>query len=159
MTNLKNPVFVARKLDDGYMVTRDDARGDQGTVGFATFINVHPFEGLPHLKHGDYLRAMLETLWPSVGIGLETSGSTQYYFGLGTKMKRADIALNIGTVLGPVTMLPAGINEGDSITDPNILSTLPTQNKFGFFVGASFSFLGGGKEAFGRPWAGQSERR
>jgi len=145
VTGLRDPVFVARKVEgtESYEVVRDDSRRDAGTVGFATFLNVRAGRG-----------KFLRDLWPGIGIGLETGGNTQYYFGLGLRINAVGIFVNGGAVLGQTAMLPAGLKEGDSISDPNLLATLPKQNKVSWFIGASFSFLGGGKDTFGKPFAG-----
>jgi hypothetical protein len=144
LTFLRSDVFVAQPsgTPTTFTIQKDASRRDAATVGFATFINVRPF-------------SKAKWFWPGIGIGLETEGSTQYYFGPGMQIQRG-IFFNVGAVLGNVAVLPAGLQEGGSIADPNTLSNLGHRKKLSFYCGLSFTFLGGGQQALGRPFAGAS---
>jgi len=144
LTFLRSDVFVADPVDSGYEIVNDTSRRDAGTVGFATFVNVRVFNEL-------------QWFWPGIGIGVETGGNTQYYFGLGFRLQKG-IFFNTGAVLGNVAVLPAGLEVSDSIADPNLLSNLDHRKKFSIFLGLSFTFLGGGQQAFSRPFAGGSDK-
>jgi hypothetical protein len=145
LTSLRSQAFVARAATGGaFTITTDPARRDAGTVGFATFVNVR-------------LKQEWGRWWPGVGIGLETDGNTQYYFGLGYQFANG-MFLNGGAVLGQVATLPAGLQLDDIIDDPNRLSNLDSRRRFGVYVGLSFKFLGGGQTAFGRPFLGAEEK-
>lgn len=160
LTNIRNPGFVVRqevdtavtapgatKIDTVNRVRNDSTRRDAATVGFATFLTVN----LPNVHNVN-----LSWLNLSLGIGLETSGQTQYYFGLGAELQDG-IFLNAGYVLGRVNTLPAGLEVGDIVADANALANLSRRNAGGVFLGLSFSFLGGGKETFGKPFAGSQQ--
>lgn len=131
-------------VDTVQRVRIDESRRDAATVGFATFLTVN----LPKFPKFDLSRGNV-----GIGIGLETSGQTQYYLGLAYETHNG-IFLNAGAVLGRVSTLPSGIILGDEVEDPNILVNLGTRSEWGLYFGLSFTFLGGGQAAFNKPFAG-----
>jgi hypothetical protein len=130
--------FAARRISgaDGYTIVRDRAGRDDARVGFSTVVNFK----------------MLDCLWPGIGIGVETDGEPNYYFGLGFRASD-DVFVNVGAVLANVPTLPSGRFVGDTITDPNVLTTLSSRRAFGFSLGVSFAFLGRGQPELQKPFA------
>ncbi len=139
-SNVTSEVFVAKQVAAGqYKVTTDASRRDEATAAFATYADVR----LPRIRW----------LWPGIGAGVDTHGRPQFYLGLAVQLARSAF-FNFGGVIGQVDVLPGGIAQGDTIADPALLTDLPHRTELGLYVGISFTFLGGGKEALAKPFAG-----
>jgi hypothetical protein len=142
-----DPIFEIKRNDDPNdpntlkVVEKEDAK-DLARLGLAAFI---------HVRHKRFVPWLAGTF----GIGMNESNRTTYYLGL--SLRASDLAsLTFGGTLTSVNRLPNGIGPGDSVTDANALSNLPTRIKGGFFLGASFKFLGT-SEPFRKELAGQQE--
>jgi hypothetical protein len=59
--------------------------------------------------------------------------------------------LGFGLAFGAVDHLPAGVREGDVVTDANLLANLTPRMDHAGFIGFSYTFLGG-KAAFEKPF-------
>jgi hypothetical protein len=159
LTSLRSVAYVARpridstldasgsvtSVDTVSIVREDPTRRDDATVGLASFVNVY------HSKW--------PWVGPVVGLGIETGGNTQYYFGAAIRL--GDVAaINLGYTLGRVTVLPAGTEVNDVIADANTLSNLGKRNKSGLFLGLSFKFAGtGAQAAISKPFAGSQDNK
>jgi hypothetical protein len=159
LTSIRNVEYVARpridstldasgsvtSVDTVSVVREDPTRRDDATVGLASFVNVY------HSKW--------PWVGPVIGLGIETGGNTQYYFGAAIRLGDA-AAINLGYTLGRVTVLPAGTEVNDIIADANTLSNLGKRNKSGLFLGLSFKFAGTGAQvAISKPFAGTQDRK
>jgi hypothetical protein len=145
-SGLTNAVYgtVKNQAGDDIVVLDDSAR-DDASLGVASFLHVY-HKGQPWWT-------------PSLGFGLginETSKPT-YHLGAFWRLGRTTL-LGGGIVLGSVDRLPVGVEVGGALSDPNLIATLPTRVEAQWFVGISFSFLGG-KEPFEKPFAPPQEAK
>lgn len=157
VSSVRSPAFVINQRvtpgvgtappDTASIVATDNSRRDAATVGLATFLST---------SLGGVIGERFDPLSVVVGIGLESAGSTSYYFGLGFALHDG-IGINTGYTLGRVKTLPSGLRVGDEVSDANALQNLGTRSAGGWFVGMSFSFLGGGSAEFGKPFAGAKQ--
>jgi hypothetical protein len=107
-------------------VQEDTSKNDDANLGIATWVQVY------HHSHPG--------LAGTFGIGIRDANKTEYYLGGGFRMSDK-ASINGGVVFGPVSRLKDGIGVGDTVTDPNILSDLPTKTTLGYFIGLSYSFI------------------
>jgi hypothetical protein len=138
-SGLTSPVYGVGKNEAGSSIVIEDADAkDDASLGVASFLHVY------HKGQAPWV--------PSLGFGLginETSKPT-YHLGAFWRLGRACL-LGGGVVLGSVDRLPVGVEVGGALSDPNLLAKLPTRVETQWFVGISFSFLGG-KEPFQKPF-------
>lgn len=129
-------------------IVRNRDLEDDASLGAATFAHLH------------HTRVPWGAISFGLGLSLNRTPSTAYY--LGPSFRFGDRgAITFGAVLGPERVLPVGLREGDVVTDrttiANALATGATRNRMRWFIGVSYSFLGGGTSALNKPFAGSPE--
>lgn len=143
-SGLTSPVYGVGQNEAGSSIVIEDADAkDDASLGVASFLHVY------HKGQAPWV--------PSLGFGLginETSKPT-YHLGAFWRLGHACL-LGGGVVLGSVDRLPVGVEVGGALSDPNLLAKLPTRVETQWFVGISFSFLGG-KEPFQKPFGPPQE--
>lgn len=118
-------------------VVREEDREDDLRLGVASMV------------HAWHTRAPWIAL--SFGLGLNEDRGQDYF--IGPTWRLGDVAnISLGLVAGRVHRLPAGINDGQVVTDPNILSDLGTRIGWNGFLSISYTFLGT-RDALTRPFA------
>ena len=142
-TNLTNPVYSLRPHPTDAtkkQVQQDTAQRDTANLGVAAFV---------HLYH-----RRVPWLTGTFGLGIRESGKTEYLLGGGLRFSDK-ATLSVGVALGQVQRLPAGINTTDPVSDDNILNTLPTRTRAGWFVGITYSFINASNH-LEKPFAGST---
>lgn len=129
-----------------YQVVTQDDRKDDVNRSVASFVHLHHSSW--ESRRGGYPGL-------TFGLGLDPDRSGEYYFGPSWLFgNRA--ALTAGVVVGQIHSLPAGRQLGDTVTDANALANLGSRRALRWFVGISYSFLGGGRSDLEKPFQGQA---
>ena len=138
VSGLRDPVYG---LDAENKLADDPGKMNDARPGIATFVHMYD------------QRWSWQWTVPMFGLGIRDSNQPEYYFGVGARL--GDKAtVNGGLVLGPVSRLPGGVRIGQAAPDDKVLTDLPTRMVPGWFVGISYSFIGGGEDELRRPFAG-----
>jgi hypothetical protein len=139
-SGLTNAVYGVVRNEAGSSILIEDADAkDDASLGVASFLHVY------HKGQASWLPSL------GFGLGINEASKPTYHLGAFWRLGRACL-LGGGFVLGSVDRLPVGVEVGGILSDPNQLVKLPTRVDTQWFVGISFSFLGG-KEPFQKPFA------
>jgi hypothetical protein len=141
VSSLTDKVYAARTDPNtgNDVVVRDQAAEDDFALGVAALIHVYG------------------NTWPkwvpaiSFGLGVSESSTASYYIGPFWRIGKQAF-IGGGIVFGSVDRLPSGVQEGDVITDPNLLARTDSKIDSAAFFGLSYTFLGGGQQAFQKPF-------
>jgi hypothetical protein len=138
-SGLTNPVYGTVRNEQGNdVVVEDVGARDDASLGVASFLHVF------HSGQPGWMPAI------GFGLGINETSKPTYHLGAFWRLGRAAL-VGGGVVLGSVDRLPVGVEVGGTLSDPNLLAQLPTRIDTQWFVGISFSFLGG-KEPFEKPF-------
>lgn len=138
-SSLVDRKYSLRSSNGGTVISRDKDLEDDVKLGIAAFIHTtYPKVGI----------------WApfSLGLGITSNNDVNYYFGTGLHFDKKAF-LTIGVNLGPQKRLPGGVREGEVVSDPNLLSSLPTRTAAGFFISLSYAFLSTGDSLFRAPFS------
>lgn len=116
----------------------DPGRRDDASPGAGSFV---------HVWHG-------RTPWlaATFGLGLERDRAATYF--AGPSLRLGDQAvLTAGPAWGRVRTPPPGVAVGDSVGSANVINTLGMRTRRGWFVGLSYTFIGGAQDALKKPFA------
>jgi hypothetical protein len=91
----------------------------------------------------------------SFGLGLNQTGRGTYYTGLSLRLG-SKAAITGGAAWGHVERLPTGVTTTAPVTDPNVLTNLPTQLTGKAFIAFSYGFLGS-RDQLSKPFAGEQK--
>ena len=138
-SDLTNPVFATGEKDGKQIVIRDTQAEDEVSLSVGTFIHVY----------GKNWSRWAPAL--SFGLGIGEESTTTYYLGPSWRIG-SQAFLTTGIMAGSVDRPPAGVNVGDELMDANALNNLGKKTDTGVFLAFSYSFLGGGKAAFEKPF-------
>jgi len=137
VSRLTDPVFAGKTTTENdtevTRIVRDRAAEDDRNLGVAAFT---------HLTHESWGSPRFGYFGPSLGLGIDERNEASYFVGLSWLWGRRG-ALTAGYHWGSVDRLPAGMADGDTIDDVNVLGDLPSRVDGAFFFSLSFSFLGG----------------
>lgn len=116
----------------------DPGRRDDASPGAGSFV---------HVWHG---RA--PWMAATFGLGLERDRAATYF--AGPSLRLGDQAvLTAGPAWGRVRTPPPGVAVGDSVGSANVINTLGMRTRRGWFVGLSYTFIGGAQDALRKPFA------
>lgn len=141
VSDLTSPKFgLAPGGDSGMntVIVRDSSAENEVSLGFAGQINVFPS---PESKFGG-----------SVGLGISESSDLSFFIGPTWRVTDR-VFVTVGANWGPVDRLPTGMSVGDTVSDPNTLSDLPSKTDVGAFLSVSFEFLSPAQTFFSKPFA------
>lgn len=151
LNGLTQPAWALTPVDpattpSSYTVTAEPSRRDRVGRSVASFVHLSRTG-----RDNAFVRPAL-----TFGLGVEPDRTGDYYLGL-SLLAGDQAALTFGAVFGSEQTLPAGRRVGDVVTDANALSTLGSRRVGRFFFGLSYSFLGGSKEDFQKPFKSGKE--
>jgi hypothetical protein len=119
-----------------YYVQQDLRSRDHISLATATFIHAR------------------KNTWPfAYSFGLGIGGNTAYYLGPSVMLGEHG-AFTAGFAFGARKDLPAGVQVNALTTNANALANLTPRNVLGAFIGFSYTFLGGDKSPFEKPFKG-----
>jgi hypothetical protein len=120
---------------------REEDREDDARLGLGSFVHVY------HTSHP----------WAALtfGLGIEQNRAASYYLGPSWRMGDAAM-LTAGLLVGSIKTAPPGVSEGQIVTDPNVVNTSGSRLKASWFVGLSYSFIGGAQDKLGKPFLGET---
>jgi hypothetical protein len=75
----------------------------------------------------------------SFGIGIRGDSRAMFYLGSALRFG-SHASLTAGAAIGPVATLPAGVVEGRTVIETNLLSNLPTRTTHSWFAGVTYTF-------------------
>ena len=127
-TGLVDPVYALRNIPGQVprVVVRQPEQESSVNLGVAMFAQVH---------HDRY--AWVAPL--SFGLGLRGDSRATFYLGSALRFG-PHASFTAGVAMGPVATLPAGVVEGRSVTDTNVLVDLGTRITRSWFTGVTYTF-------------------
>lgn len=73
------------------------------------------------------------------GIGIRGDSRATFYLGSALRFG-SHASFTAGVAVGPVSTLPAGVDEGRTVTDTNFLSNLGTRTTHSWFAAVTYTF-------------------
>lgn len=138
---------VADTIDQGgtrvgvQRFVRESDREDDARLGLGSFVHVH------------HTRIPWAAL--TFGLGIEQNRAASYYLGPSWRMGDAAV-LTLGVLVGSVRTAPPGVSENQIVSDPNVVNSLGSRTKASWFVGLSYSFIGGADRNLAKPFLGEA---
>jgi hypothetical protein len=128
VTGLVDPVYALGSVSGqtSRVVIRASGQESSANLGVAMFGQVY---------HDRY--SWIAPL--SVGIGIRGESRAVLYLGSALRLG-SHAALTVGAAMGPVATLPAGVVEGRTLTETNLLLNLPTRTTRSWFAGVTYTF-------------------
>ena len=125
---LTDPVFALGSLPGRptRVVVREKDRESTANLGVAMFAQMY---------HDRY--PWIAPL--SFGIGVRGDSRATFYLGSALRFGQ-QASFTAGIAFGPVSALPAGVVEGQALTDTNFLSDLGTRTTHSWFAGVTYTF-------------------
>jgi hypothetical protein len=119
---------------------RQKTREDRATLGIGAFV--------------DAWNARVPWLALGFGLGINQNQNATYY--VGPSIRLGDQAsFHFGPMWGATKSPPAGVQEGQIVTDPNVANNVGSRVGFGWFAALSYSFISGADKTLGKPFLGQ----
>jgi hypothetical protein len=127
-TGLADPVWALGTLTGqaSRVVLRQPDQESTVNLGVAVFAQVY------HDRH-PWIAPL------SCGIGLRGDSRATFYLGSALRFG-SHASLTGGVAVGPIAALPAGVAEGKTVTDTNLLSDLGTRTTGSWFIGVTYTF-------------------
>jgi hypothetical protein len=75
----------------------------------------------------------------SFGVGIRGDSRATFYLGSALRLG-PHASFTAGVAVGPVAALPAGVVEGQSVADTNLLTNLSTRTTHSWFTGVTYTF-------------------
>ena len=118
-------------------VFRDGDKESDARLGFAGFV---------HMSHSKSPNAAL-----SFGLGINDSTGVSFFLGPSWRLG-GKAFVTLGVNLGQIERLPTGVEVGKPISDPNLLNNPGSRTGAAAFLGFSYTFIGGTKDALEKPF-------
>jgi hypothetical protein len=151
--------FTASGLTDRvFAVVADTIEQDGTRVGVQRFVREADREddarlGLGSFVHIHHTRVPWAAL--TFGLGIEQNRAASYYLGPSLRMGDAAV-LTLGVLVGSVRVAPLGVSENQIVADPNVVNNAGSRTKASWFVGLSYSFIGGADRNLAKPFGGEA---